>query len=162
MVFRSDLSLEPFELLLTQVNEDYQTNFNKENVRLHEEGVSSTNKFDKTSSIMLVAKEGYHGVKRFYYDRIGLDKFLGDKKLFVRDNTYKHTEELIPLINKQLGIGLTEYDVLKDYLSLESTTAVRISPRSIAYEGNIQIALGPESGFLFERITNKVLSGFNI
>ena len=103
----------------------------------------------------------FSGRQTFYYNRINVNLWTNNKTLTVHLADYVYTTDLFPLILQQLGINLTERDVVRDYLQVDANgnCILTIARTSLMYKGYIVIKNGDAPKPRFTGM-NTLLDGF--
>ncbi len=86
----------------------------------------------------------FSGRMTFYYNRINVNTWTNNKSLNAHLSDYLYTTDLFPLILQQLGLNLTERDVIRDYLQIDANGVciLTIARTSLMYKGYIVIKNG--------------------
>lgn len=155
------MSLPPEEFLLSVINHTYGKNYTFDDVMFGER--TDTTLYGCESKIYLVANPSgtYTGRWAVYYNRVPLDEFLVESPLVAEHNTFKDTDDLLPLVAEQLGINIRRSDIISDVITGDPKQVnIRISNRCLAYIGSIPVFVKGHPNSLGVRVNTRVLNGF--
>lgn len=173
MAYKVDMSLPPADLLLGIINyENPQAHLTfqdvkfsdkgVENVRYYVKGILKTDYLGDRYKIDLVPLPGSRlfRVTTIYFNRINLTDYLAGHPLAIIPGRHTDTSELLGEVRSQLGINISLVDIMTDYISATGEGVIRISPKSLAYEGTIAYKYDTGEAPLVNRIRKSILDGF--
>lgn len=163
MTFKVDLSLPSNEILLGIINyENPRANLTFKKVKFSPTGCLPANYMGRDTKIDVIPMpgSGLYGTITFYYTKIDLTAYLGDRLLIIEPGQYRYTNELMPEILAQFGIRVVAADIIADIVPTEGRIQVRFSPKSLLYKGVITLNLGEPFIPLTTRVGNRLLDGF--
>ena len=163
MAFKVDLSLPSNEILLGIINyENPRANLTFKKVKFSPAGCQPANYMGRDTKIDVIPLpgSGLYGTITFYYTKIDLTAYLGERLLIIPPGQYRYTNELMPEILTQFGIRVVAADIIADTVPLEGAVQVRFSPKSLLYKGTINSNVGEPYIPLTTRVGNRMLDGF--
>lgn len=158
----ADMSLPPEEFLLSVINNTYGKNYTFDDVIFGER--TDTTLYGCESKIYLIANPAGKLTGRWavYYNRVPLDEFLVESPIVAERNTFKDTDDLLPLVPIQLGINIRRSDIISDIITDDPMSVnIRISNRCLAYKGSIPVYVSGHPNSLGVRVNQRTLNGFN-
>lgn len=104
----------------------------------------------------------YEGYVKFRYKRLNLSQAFGTSRPTLRDIGYPSLHQLLPVINKALGVNLNAADVIDtkiDWLGNNENINIQITAtaESLGYEGGFVITFTRVRPMLTRVIGNKVM-----
>lgn len=168
MAYRVDLSLSSEEILRGLINFDNKTDFTEKQLSFNPIGavpLTLDEYYEKrrNSKVSVRYKGKMIGEKTYYYNRIDFPTLLGNLGIAVPWGVYQHTHELLPYVRQQLGINLSEDDIISAFIDPEAAIGeITIFRRNITYIGSITVVFKGHPDTLEGQVLNKTLSGFTI
>lgn len=167
MAYRVDLSLSTDEILRGLINFDNNTNFTGKELTFNPIGAVSVGLEEyyekrRTSKVSARYRGRVVGERTYYYNRIEFETLLGGLGIRVPWKHHTQTYELLPYIREQLGINLTEDDVVNNPIDPDALIEhVEIFRRNITYTGKIVVVFDGHPDSMTGRIPVRSLSGFS-
>lgn len=168
MAYRVDLSLSSEEILRGLINFDNKTSFTEVQLSFNPIGavpLTLNEYYEKrrNSKVSARYKGRVIGEKTYYYNRIDLPTLLGNLGIAVPWGEYQHTHELLPHVREQLGINLSEDDIISTFIDPDAAIGeIAIFRRNVTYIGTISVVFKGHPDTLEGRVLNRALSGFTI
>lgn len=95
-------------------------------------------------TVTMYDNENYEGYATFNYKRINLSQVFSDQRPVIQDLGQTTLHRLLPIINKRLGINLTERDIQDQNIDWiggneKANLVIKATVESLGYEGNFVI-----------------------
>lgn len=154
------------DLLIDLINTDNSLSLKKSDLTIGAPANNTDSTHNRNTIVKLTAKDSaaFEGSANVYYNRVAIASVLKAAMSYEVAASGVTTSTLLPLINKQFSVDLTEDDVVVESIdtsTLPKTYTLKAAANSYAFTGTVDISLTAEKGDLDSMVAKKDLNGFD-